>query len=51
MKCVEPGCNEEAGTPWTPYWCKKHDKERRERISKSLEEISQKFKEKQHEQL
>ena len=37
--CVEPGCPEPAGTAWTPYWCARHDRERMERISASLERL------------
>lgn len=37
--CIEPGCEEPAGTPWTPLWCLKHDEERRARISRHLDEI------------
>jgi len=40
MKCVEKDCEEKAGTPWTPYWCLKHDEERRTRITNQLENIS-----------
>ena len=39
MKCVEQDCDEEAGTPWTNHWCLKHDEERRERVTKQLEEL------------
>lgn len=31
-ECIEDGCEEIAGTPWTHLWCLKHDEERRERI-------------------
>lgn len=34
--CVEHGCGEPAGTPWTPAWCAKHDGERQARISQNL---------------
>ena len=37
--CIEPGCTEQAGTPWTKLWCLKHDEERRDRITKSMEDI------------
>lgn len=38
--CIEPGCNEPAGTPWGPHWCEKHDQERRDRITKQLRELA-----------
>lgn len=38
-KCIEAGCQEVAGTPWTRYWCAKHDALRRENISASLTEM------------
>lgn len=37
--CVEPGCSEPAGTWWGPLWCPRHDKERIDRISNSLEQM------------
>lgn len=40
-KCIEPGCDEPAGTPWTPLWCAAHDEERRARITASLERVSE----------
>lgn len=44
MKCVgfgphEDKCENEAGTPWTPYWCPRCDEMRREHISRRLEQI------------
>ena len=36
-KCVEQGCDEPAGTRWSPYWCERHDKERRDRITEQLD--------------
>lgn len=42
-KCIEPGCNESAGTPWTHLWCLAHDEERRARITESMERISESF--------
>jgi hypothetical protein len=38
-KCVERGCNEPAGTKWSPHWCERHDAERRARITKQLEDL------------
>lgn len=34
--CIEPGCNEPAGTAWSPYWCVKHNIERIDRIDEGL---------------
>lgn len=31
--CIEPACDENAGTSWGPLWCPDHDVERLERIS------------------
>jgi hypothetical protein len=42
-KCIEEGCEEPAGSPWTHLWCLKHDEERRERITASMEKISESF--------
>jgi hypothetical protein len=38
-KCIEPGCNEPAGTAWSPYWCVKHNIERMDRIGRQMAEI------------
>jgi len=38
-KCIEPGCNEPAGTAWSPYWCFKHNVERIRRIDAGLEAL------------
>lgn len=35
--CIENGCPEPAGTFWGPYWCPRHDMERLDRITASLE--------------
>lgn len=37
--CIETGCNEPAGTAWGPHWCMKHNIERIDRITQSLEEL------------
>ncbi|MEE8551541.1 MAG: hypothetical protein V3T08_09850 [Gemmatimonadota bacterium] len=37
--CVEPGCSEPAGTPWTRFWCPGHDVGRRHRVTSSLERL------------
>ena len=39
-KCIEPGCENPAGTPWTDLWCLPHDEERRARITASLDEMT-----------
>jgi hypothetical protein len=38
--CIEKGCEETAGTWWSPHWCFKHNVERMDRISASLEGIA-----------
>ena len=43
LKCYE--CGKPAGTAWTEYWCPECDIERKERITKSLEAIDQRFEE------
>ena len=43
-KCIESGCNEKAGTAWSPYWCWKHNAERLNRIINSLTQIRKKTK-------
>lgn len=39
----EGKCKNSPGTPWTPYWCDRCDKIRRETITKSLEDIAASF--------
>lgn len=39
--CIERGCKEPAGTAWSPLWCQKHNAERIDRISASLEGLTQ----------
>jgi hypothetical protein len=34
--CIEKGCNDPAGTAWSPYWCFQHNVERMNRVGKSL---------------
>lgn len=41
LRCVEFGCDEPAGTPWSPYWCEAHDKERRDRITATLDALAE----------
>lgn len=38
-RCHEDGCDDDAGTDWTPYWCPEHDRIRIDRISASLAAI------------
>ena len=43
-KCIgyaehEGKCDNEAGTPWGPYWCLRCDKIRLETITKKLEDF------------
>jgi hypothetical protein len=38
--CIEPGCNAPAGTAWSPLWCQKHNAERIDRISESLDQLT-----------
>lgn len=45
--CIELGCNEPAGTAWGPMWCKQHDIERRERVTKGLEKVTKAFEKQQ----
>ncbi len=44
MRCVGFGpheglCSNDAGTPWTPFWCPRCDELRRKSITESLEGI------------
>ena len=41
--CIEPGCNEPAGTWWSPLWCHGCNVKRMDRITKSLENISKRL--------
>jgi len=34
--CIEIGCNDPAGTAWSPYWCFKHNLERIDRITQAF---------------
>lgn len=38
--CIERGCDEPAGTAWSPYWCWRHNAERLDRISRSLDSLA-----------
>ncbi len=49
MKCIGYGdkagkCKAEAGTPWSPYWCRECDEKRRQAITKQLDAIMEKMK-------
>lgn len=35
--CIEPSCEESAGTLWGPLWCPEHDRERLDRIDAQME--------------
>lgn len=39
--CIEQGCDEPAGTGWSPLWCFKHNVERIDRISRRLEALDE----------
>lgn len=39
-KCYEPDCENEAGGPWSPYWCPECDRQRVERISRQLQIVA-----------
>lgn len=43
-KCIEKGCNNPAGTAWSPYWCVDCNIKRMDRITAQLEETQKKFK-------
>lgn len=48
MKCIgygpyEDKCENEAGTPWSPYWCSRCNALRMEAIAKQFEEIDKRF--------
>lgn len=40
---MEGKCENEAGTPWTPYWCLPCDEERRATITADLQGIVEAF--------
>jgi len=37
--CVEPDCEQPAGTAWSPLWCFVHNAQRIKRISRQLDEF------------
>lgn len=38
--CIEPGCEEPAGTSWGPLWCPAHDQERLDRVGAQMRSIA-----------
>lgn len=41
--CIERGCNNPAGTHWSPYWCFRCNVRRIRRITSNLEGILDRF--------
>jgi hypothetical protein len=37
--CIEKGCEQPAGTWWSPHWCFEHNVERIKRITKQFDEL------------
>lgn len=37
--CIERGCDNPAGTHWSPHWCFDCNAERMRRVDRSLQEI------------
>lgn len=37
--CIEPGCNNPAGSAWSPFWCAEHNIIRMDRINGGFREI------------
>ena len=35
-RCIEHGCNEPAGTAWSPYWCVKHNVARIDKVNEGF---------------
>lgn len=44
-RCIEPGCKREAGTWWSPLWCRQHNTARMDRISGRLDPLLNKHEE------
>jgi len=42
-KCIDPGCENEAGGLYSSYWCSDHDEARQKRHEKELEEMKKLF--------
>ena len=40
--CIENGCENPAGTAWSPYWCFTHNVERMRHIDAQLKKLSRK---------
>lgn len=40
-ECCEEGCTQPAGTAWSPWWCFEHNVKRIRRITKQLEELTE----------
>ena len=38
-KCIEPGCNNFAGTAWSPFWCVACNIKRIDKINKSWHDL------------
>lgn len=43
-KCIAPGCNNPAGTAWSPFWCQSCNANRMNRIDESMRDIEAKMK-------
>lgn len=39
LMCIESGCDEKAGTAWSPYWCFNCNVKRIKRISRQLDDF------------
>lgn len=48
-KCITPGCQEPAGTRWSPFWCFACNVKRIERIDRGFAEIGRRFDEAERE--
>lgn len=42
-ECIIEGCTKPAGTGWGPLWCKDHDIERRNRVTRQMEDLLTQF--------
>ena len=45
-KCIEPGCDNLAGTAWSPFWCFTCNVKRIEKIDEQLKQCMNRFKNK-----
>ena len=41
--CIEPGCENPAGTAWSPHWCQPCNAKRMQTITEHLNEIEASF--------